>query len=425
LGIDGVVVRRIGRVKQRALDFVYVLNRDGRGRVLLSVAGGWLLVLGFRLMIPALLPRIKTVFSISNTLAGIAVTIVWFTYAMMQFPGGLLSNRFGERSLLLSGVLLGTVGVFVISISPVFLLFLLACGLFGLGTGLYGVPRVTLLSKLYPSNDGTAIGLLFAAGNIGATVLPIIAGIVSVRYGWRIGFGFVLPLFLLVTIGLWRSIPQHSSLDETESINHSSDEMDETSTSEAITRLKVAMNDRTIILVCVAITVLLLTYQGLTAFLPTYLVAVKGLSPSTAATLFGVFFATGAVVQPLTGYAADRFGNRSILILMTGFHSLTLILLPFISGLAALTVFVVLLGVRAGLGPVNNAYLIALLPDDVLESGYGLIRTIYLGVGSTGSIIVGLFADAGLFDEAFLFLGGLAGGATVLYTLLPKHSKYS
>lgn len=62
----------------------------------------------------------------------------------------------------------------------------------------------------------------------------------------------------------------------------------------------------------------------------------------------------------------------------------------------------------------------AALPDDVEGVSYGLLRTVYLGIGATGSVAVGAFADADLFDEAFLFLGCLTAVVFGLYILLPS-----
>lgn len=106
---------------------------DGRGPVLAVVALGWLLVSGTRFVVPALLPQIKTAFAISNTEAGFAVTLIWLTYASLQFPAGLLTDRWGERTLLVVSTAVGTVSVLAFAVAPVFGMFLGACLLFGLG----------------------------------------------------------------------------------------------------------------------------------------------------------------------------------------------------------------------------------------------------------------------------------------------------
>lgn len=66
----------------------------------------------------------------------------------------------------------------------------------------------------------------------------------------------------------------------------------------------------------------------------------------------------------------------------------------------------VLLGAQLGFWPVANSHVIDLLPDAVQGSGFGLIRTSYLVLAASAPAGIGVLADAGLFDEAFLLLAG-------------------
>jgi hypothetical protein len=54
--------------------FVEQLRGGGRGWLLSAVATGWLLILGLRFTIPALLPQVKAAFTVDNATAGAAVT---------------------------------------------------------------------------------------------------------------------------------------------------------------------------------------------------------------------------------------------------------------------------------------------------------------------------------------------------------------
>jgi predicted MFS family arabinose efflux permease len=251
---------------------------------------------------------------------------------------------------------------------------------------------------------------MFAAGNVGTTLLPFLAGLVTVYYGWRFGFVVAVPLFAVVVVAVWWLVPGGAK-DATRAF--------EGALALSLHRTVSAVRSPPVLLVSGAITCVVFGYQGLTAFLPTYLLVEKGLQPGTAATIYGSFFATGIVVQPLAGKLSDRFGNRRVLLVLAEMHILALAALPFVEGAAPLALLVVLLGFRAGLGPINNEYLIAALPGDVQGSGYGLIRTLYLGLGATGAVAVGALADVDLFDEAFLFLAGVLFVALAFYALLP------
>jgi len=71
------------------------LRGDRRGWALLAVASGWLVVLGARFLVPAVLPQVKAAFGVGNAGGGLAVTVIWGTYAPMQSPAGLLADRLG------------------------------------------------------------------------------------------------------------------------------------------------------------------------------------------------------------------------------------------------------------------------------------------------------------------------------------------
>ncbi|QLG29913.1 MFS transporter (plasmid) [Halorarum halophilum] len=373
-----------------------------------------MVALGTRLVIPTLLPQITAEFDISNTTAGAAVTIMWLTYAGMQFPAGVLVDRAGERRILLASMGIAAVGVALFAVAPTLTAFFVACAAFGLGTGLFAPPRVTIISRTFPTKDGTVMGITFAAGNVGAAVLPFVAGILAVRFGWRSGVSFVLPMFLLVCYAIWRTVP-HASAASTAAIG--------LSPRQTASRLARILRDRTIALLSLASALMAFTYQGFTAFFPLYLVSIKGLDPPTAALLFGAFFATGAVVQPFAGYLSDSFGERGLLVALTTVHVLALTALPFVNTVEWLAVLVIVLGTRAGAGPVNNAFLVGSLPDDIQGAGYGLLRSIIMAVSATGSVVVGAFADADYFDAAFVFLAVVIVVATGCYVLLPADSQ--
>lgn len=80
------------------------------------------------------------------------------------------------------------------------------------------------------------------------------------------------------------------------------------------------------------------------------------------------------------------------------------------------------IGVRGGVIPVNNAYTIGVLPDEVRGTAWGFLRTAFFVATAGASTVVGALADRGLFDEAFLALAALTGLAAVVYCWLPPRS---
>lgn len=398
-------------VAGRLRDAVHGLRGDGRGWILFSVALGWAFTLGLRFLVPALLPQVKGAFDVTNATAGLAITALWVGYAVMQFPAGVMVDRFGERTLLTASLCLSGVSLCLLGLSPVFAVFFAASAAFGLGSGIYGPSRGTVLSRTFTTNAGAAFGITLAVGSLGSALLPNVATAVVGRVGWRFVLaGLAVPFFVAAAL-TWRVVPERSTAETNPAAA-------DRSPRRLVRDIVNTLSDRSIRLATVAVALLLFVYQGLTAFLPLYL-QTKGLDQQTAALLFGLMFITGAMSQVVAGSAADRVGMKPVLLVVTAVGVVTPAVLTVTSGTAALAVVVAVLGSRMAVNPVTNAYIVGALPDQIEGAAWGFIRTAFFLVGATGSTFVGFFADAGQFDLAFLALAGLSAVALGCYALLP------
>lgn len=384
---------------------------DGRGRVLFFISLGWFATLGIRIVYPALLPYITEEFAISFTTTGGLISVLWFSYALFQFPGGVLSDQYGNATVLTLSVAVAFTAVLIIISAPVFAIFVVATAFLGIGTGLYGTTRITALSAAFPTQETAAISLSQAAGNVGNIVLPVTAGIVGAAFGWRLGFGYLLPVFVVTGIGIWYVVPDRFSQSET-----SKDRFWSTMKQVAVT-----ITQYQVLSITGVLFLTMFIYQSVTGFLPTYLVTTKGISATLATVLYGTFFASAIVFQFFSGILSDRAGQRIGLAVFTGMSVPAFLLLSVVHGTAQLFLVVVLLGSVLGGFPPGHAYAVRSLPAAIQGSGYGLLRTMYISFGAGGPIIVGLFADHGFFDEAFVFLAGVAlAGCLISIVVLPN-----
>lgn len=380
---------------------------DGKGPILLTVSCGWFLSLGVRIVYPALLPDIMAEFRIDYTGAGFLLSAIWITYASVQFPSGLLADRFGERAIVLASVLSALGAVMLLVLAPAFAVFVLATVLLGLGTGLYGTSRVTILSDMYPDDRTTAVSFSQASGNVGNAVLPVIAGFVSVVFGWRMGFGYLVPLFVLVVVGVVLYIPRRTSAAPEGGIGF-----------VYVRDLAGAVANRTVVAAALMLFFMMFFYQGVTGFLPSYLIEVKGLSQAVASAVYGAFFVTAIAFQFVSGFVADRFGERRAIVLSVLAGLPWLASLPFVQTQWAVIPIALLGAAVLGSIPPAHTYTIELLPETLQGSGYGLVRTVYIGLGASAPPIVGFIADAGYFAYVFLLFGIVTiCGATICLRL--------
>lgn len=386
------------------------LRGGGRGWVLLAIAAGWVFVIGGRFLVPAVLPQVTAAFEVGNTGGGVAVTVIWATYALMQSPAGALVDRVGERRLLAGSLLLSAGSVGVLGVAPVYLAFLGGCAAFGFATGLYGPARGTALARTFPDDDGAAIGATLAAGSVGSAVLPFLAGALVGSAGWRLVVAGLAPPLLVAAAFAWHSVP----------------ERDGASTPDPVPLADLggdvfrAVRRRGVAIAVAAVTLMLFAFQGLSAFYVTYLA--RTLDQRVAAGLFALLFVGGAVAQLGGGALADRYGERIVLTVVSAVGAVAVAAVPLVGGLLPLAALSLLLGTRLAIAPVSNAYVIAVLPDAVTGTAWGALRTAFFLLGATGSTVVGAMADRALFDEAFYLLAAVTAVAALLYAFLPSRA---
>lgn len=381
--------------------------------ILAAVALGWLFTLGLRFLVPTLLPQVKQTFGVGNAAAGLAVTVVWACYAVMQFPAGLFTDRIGERTAIAGSLALSAASLAALAAAPEFAVFLVAAGAFGLASGLYGPSRGTALTKAFPGEAGTALGVTLAAGSLGSAVIPLAAGVAVGAVGWRALVGVTVPCFLAVCVLTWTVLPDAMGGEDA-----AADGGGVRSVRAAVRAVPRAVRNRDVYLAMVALTAYLFAFQGLTAFYPTYLVVHEHLGQGVAAGLYALLFVGGGVSQLAVGSAADRFGTPRVLAAVAALAVVTLAVVPFVDRLAVWTVLTFLIGTRMAIAPVANAYVIEVLPDAVQGAAWGFLRTCLFLVAATGSAFVGVLGDADLFDAAFLALAALTAVSVVCFGLL-------
>lgn len=383
---------------------------DGKGKALITIALGWGLLNGTRMIYPVLLPAISTEYDLTLTAAGFLVTLIWVSYAIGQVPGGVLADRYGERTVLLASVAIVTFALLVVVLAPTAELLFVGTALVGLGLSLYPVARITVLSELYPDRIGRALGVTMATGDTGQTLLPLAAGVLVVGT-WQAGLAFVVPLLVVVALLLART-----SLPATTQSQRSNDDL-------SLQRLRYVLGELrhpTLLTMGVLLFVYIGVLQTFSAFYPTYLISVKGFSPAAASGLFSVFFAVGIVAKPLAGVAYDAIGIRRSLPIVLGGAVVGFALLPVLDGFWPLALDTVLISTMLGSGAITQSYLSETIPPEIEGTGLGAIRSGASLLGSTGPVLFGAVAERGLFDTGYLLLAVLMGLVTLLTLRLPR-----
>ncbi|WP_159076945.1 MFS transporter [Halococcoides cellulosivorans] len=410
------------------------MTRDdsGRGLLLASVAIGWFFALGLRFVLPGILPTIRESFPhATETQAGIAITMLWATYGLTQFPAGIAADRVGEARVLVASLVLAAASLLAFTFTPVFSLFVVVTGLFGAATGLYGPPRGTLLARVFSDRADRAIGLTLAAGSLGAAALPAIAALVVDGLGWRVTLGLAAPGFAIAAVAVHIAARRTDDGRETATPRPDGGDPESTPTEgggepspsipAAIRAAAGSVRNRRAGLAIVAAIVMYFGFQGITALVTIYLVDERALfTQGEAGVLFGGLFVVGALSQWLAGWIATDRRSARVLAGIAAVSVFPLIGLVVFDHRLLIGASVLLIGIRMGFAPVSNAFIIDCLPAEIEGTAWGGVRSALFVVSSLASTMVGILADIGRFDGGILVLAALTGFAAVLYLALPS-----
>jgi POT family proton-dependent oligopeptide transporter len=107
-------------------------------------------------------------------------------------PGGWIGDRVlgSQRAVLIGGIVI-TLGHLLLGFAPSSQVFFLGLLVIVIGTGLLKPSAAALVAQLYPEGGArrdAGFTIYYVSVNVGATLGPLIAGLLAARYGWPAGF---------------------------------------------------------------------------------------------------------------------------------------------------------------------------------------------------------------------------------------------
>lgn len=333
----------------------------------------------YYLLVP-LLPRYAAELHLSQMRVGVLFGSYAVALLAATLPLGRLTDRYGRRSVMLIGLLGLGATTLLFTFAKAYWLLVVARALQGVAGAATWLPGMALLADHFgPEERGKAMGLAFAAANVGALMGPPLSGFLDQHAGPRapflVGAGLVLAdaagrAFLLkdgdrVSSGPipWRALLAHPLIR--------------------------------------AFTGAMVLASGLWALiestLPLHLSGKLGLGPAA----IGFCFATAALshtcASPLMGRLSDRIGRVKVLRIGLALCLIALPLPVFMPGIGTVLAALVFLGATASfvMAPCGPAVADAVesLGRTDYASGFALLNIAY-AVG----MVVGPFAGSALVE---------------------------
>ena len=380
------------------------LVRGYGGRISLLLAAGLLVLKIGQQGLPPLLPTIIDDLAITTTQAGTALTTLWAAFALVQYPGGRLSDGLSRRTVLVVALALAIVGFGILTVVAAYPVLLVAAAFAGAGVGAFVVASRAALSDLFVQKRGRAFGMNQAAGTMGAALAAAVAVGALALGVWQAAFVPVLVLAAGIALLLSRWSREPFVVRRVD-----------LALRPTFARVFGTARIRWLVL---SYSMVIFAWNGVLGFLPTFLQAEKGLDPALASGAFAVPFLIGIVVMPAAGGLSDRLSRLPVTVGAAVVSGVGLGLLVVADSGLGLAGAIVLFGVGLmAYPPVMQAHLMDAFPSGNMGGDFGAFRTVYQLLASTGPAYVGFVAERASYALAF---GGIAvslvvSAAIVLY----------
>jgi len=148
---------------------------------------------------------VKADFGLSDSVANLLPSMVFFWFLIFSVPTGLLMSRIGQRKTVLLSFVVTAISLILPSISYTYTMMLVSFSLLGIGNALMQTSLNPLVSNLI-SGDRLASTMTFGqfVKAIASFSAPIIAALAAVHFGnWKILYPLFMGISVLATLWLY------------------------------------------------------------------------------------------------------------------------------------------------------------------------------------------------------------------------------
>ena len=313
-------------------------------------------------------------FSVGAASLGILSGAYFYTYAALQLPVGLLTDRYGPRKLMAAAAIVCALASAGFASSESLLVASIYRSLIGGAVAFGFVGTLSIITQFFsPGRFALLAGLVQSMGMIGAIVGQAPLRVLVENRGWQETFLWLMLAGLILGVLLFTVVPRRSNKDqhtEKQNLMHS--------------LRQVARNPQSWLCAGIGfgLAAPMLSFAGLWAI--PWLELSYGIDKKQAAGLVSMLFLGWAIGSPLCGWLSDRMGKRKpvmiagSIISLSGFVSLVYVgewsltaigILFVVSGIGGSCMIVIFGAVRESNRIVNSAAAMGLVNMCVVGSG--------------------------------------------------------
>lgn len=318
----------------------------------------------------AFITPLESEFSASRGSVSLVFSLAGFLYFSLGVLSGPLSDRWGSRALVVTGMILVGLGLALAGMARSLMQVYIAYGLgVGLGVGLSYVPVLSTIQRWFVRRRGFASGVAVSGIGVGTLVMPPLSALLVESIGWR-GAYFVLG-GLAVVVGAGMALLIVDSPKD-RGLFPDGDTMTTDAKIEPPKGFAVAAAVRSSRFIGLYVACLLCSFGVFVPFAHLAAYAVDlGFAPAQAVYLLAVIGLGSTGGRFLLGGFADRYGRRFSLLVMFAGMALAMMVWLIATELWSLVIFALVYGIFYG-------GWVAVLPALVMD---------YFGARKVGSLI--------------------------------------
>lgn len=345
-------------------------------------------------------------FDVPAASLGIVASAAWLGSATPRLPTGYLLTRVPRQHVIAATGTLLVVTATATSLAGSVTQLAVGAFFMGLSSGMYFIAANPLVSELFPTKVGIAIGVHGMSSQLAAVAAPLVLSAILFLGNWRVTFLCIAAVAAVATVVLvWAS------------------RRTEMPTAGAADRSLIAAGRAQwpIILTGIAfIGAAGFLWNGLFNLYGDYLDVAKGIDPATGRLLLSLMFAAGLPAFVITGWLADRVPNVPLLFAIVATFLVAVLALTIVEGLLLIALVSLVIGYAIhSLFPAIDTYMLASLPDRHRGSAYALFSATMMGVQALGSGTVGSAVSRGMsYTTVFQVLVGVVGTLLFVMALL-------
>ncbi|MEM1576482.1 MAG: MFS transporter [Archaeoglobaceae archaeon] len=293
-------------------------------------------------------------FAVSALAVGILSSAYFYPYAVLQIPVGVLSDTKGAKWTVMVFTSIAFFGVLTLVLAFSYEMAVFSRLLIGIGVAGVYVPTVKIISVWFKHNEfATAMGILFAIGNLGAIISAYPLALAIEVLSWRIPFVFIALISLILLFLCWKIVEDAPTGFKEEKIRKED--------------LKLILGNFSLWLIAISAMLrygIVMGYQGLWG--GPYLIDVYGMTKGAAGTILTLVGVGTIIGSILFGKISDSIGLKKMILILGGL-GFTIAWLPLVLFTSTLDISLVclisfLVGFFSSTGPVAYAIIKELFP---------------------------------------------------------------